>query len=138
MSTKNRLQGLLQDFTSKYELPCKPDENELWSDVGLPDGNDLVFVGFAFAKNEDSYDYMAALGSVTDEQKLALSIAIMQGEPIRGITERIDESGKYIVLGGRDGLSTLADADVMKGMMDDLARVAEANEQYRNYRTTLE
>ena len=129
MPIENRLLDILKEFAEKFELPFKPDPSQPWADIGFSDDSDLNFVGFAFDPDENYYEFVSAIGTAPSESILEFSNAILTSEPIRGITERIDETGKIIVVGGRDGLKSLSNVEIMNGIMDDLARVAESKDQ---------
>ena len=50
---------------------------------------------------------------------------------IRGITERLGADGKYSIFGSRDGLANLPDVDIQKFYMDDVSKVTEAFDQFK-------
>jgi hypothetical protein len=129
MTAENRLKNLIIQFAQNFELPCKPDPNQPWVDIGFSDDNDLNFVGFAFDPDEDFYEFVSAVGTAPLVCIPQLSNALLMSDPIRGITERIDESGKIVVIGGKDSLKSLTDTEIMSSFIDDLARVAQSKEQ---------
>lgn len=130
---RNRLATLLQDFGEKYELPQKLDSDDLGADLGIPDGNQTIFVSYSFDASEDSYEFGAALGKVEENEKYKFSWEVLNSEPIRGITERIDAEGKYLITGSRDGLTELSDAEIQKRYLDDVSRITEANQQFKGF-----
>ena len=133
----NRLASLFTDFTGKFELPSKVDSDGLGADLGIPDGRKVISASYAFDQSEDSYEYGAVLGQVEKSHSSAFSASVMTSEPIRGITERIDDQGRYYVVGSRDGLKSRSDAEVQKGYMDDVSRIARSNDQYKGLKRRL-
>ena len=132
MSKKaNRLSSLFDDLKNKFEFDGKIDSDGLGAEIGIPDHEKTIFVSYAFDPSQDSYEFGTALGQIDEEHILAVASEVMFSQPIRGITERIDDQGRFIVTGSRDGLQNLPDIDVQKGYMDDVSRISESNEQFK-------
>jgi hypothetical protein len=128
----NRLASVFADFANRFELPHKVDRDGLGADLGIPDGDRTVFAGYAFAPSEDSYDFGAVLGQVDKSNMPAFSSELLSSEPIRGITERIDDRGRIFVVGNRDGLQSRSDVDIQKGYMDDVSRISKSSDQFKS------
>lgn len=127
----NRLASLFADFADKFELPNRIDPDGLGADLGIPHRDKTIFVGYAFDPSEDSYEFGAALGRVDKTHLPRFSSEVLASEPIRGITERVDEQGRFLVMGSRDGLRGRSDADIQKGYMDDVSRISKSYDQFR-------
>jgi hypothetical protein len=127
----NRLASLLTDFSDKFELPSRIDPDGLGADLGIPHRDKTIFAGYAFDPSEDSYEFGAALGQVDRTHISRFSSEVLTSEPIRGITERVDGQGRFLVLGSRDGLGNQSDADIQRGYMDDVSRISKSYDQFR-------
>lgn len=129
---RNRLASLFESFGNKYELPLNVDQDDLGGELGIHDGNQTIFTSYSFDPSEDSYEFGAALGQIKDEDLRPVSWEVMHSAPIRGITERIDDQGRYLITGSRDGLRELSDADIQRRYLDDVSRIAESNDQFKD------
>ena len=129
MNKKNRLEKLLGETARKFELPYKQEADGLGGNVGLPKKDKLIYVGYSFDTNEDSYEFGAALKKVDGAIEQEIAHDIMKSPPVRGTTERIDERGRILTLGSRDGLNKQPDNEIQKFYMDDWAKVAEIDDQ---------
>ena len=132
----NRPAFLLGSFANNFELPYKPDEDSLGADLGIPYKGKTITAGYAFDGSEDSYGYVAAVGQVQPSQIPDVAARICTSEPIRGVTERITPAGKHVVLGSRDNLNALTDAQVENCYMDDVSRITRAFDQFNELKKT--
>lgn len=129
---QNRLASLFQDFTDKFELPRRIDPDGLGADLGIPDRDKMISAGYVFHPSGDSYEFGAPLDQVSKSDIPRFTSELLTSRPIRGITERIDDRGRVLVMGSRDGLTSRADADIVKGYMDDVARISASSDQVRD------
>jgi hypothetical protein len=127
---RNRIAFLLEDMASKFELPYKTDADTLGLSLGLPAKDKMIIVNYVLDEAEDSYVFGAALGQIDESNLPKISKKLATSEPIMGITERIEEHGKFIVMGSRDNLRRLSDTDIERTFMDDLARIAKVYDQF--------
>lgn len=128
---QNRLSFLFGEMANSYELPHTIDHDNLGAEIGVPVSSGMVFVNYVFDESEEYYDFGAALLNLRSQDVASFSEKILRSEAIPGITERITEEDKLYVSGTRNGLSGWGNEDVKYGYMDDLARIAEAYEQYK-------
>lgn len=126
----NRLASLFADFADKFELPSTLDPDGLGADLAIPHRDKTIFASYAFDPSEDSYEFGAALGKVDKTDLPSISSQVLTSESIRGITERVDDQGRLLVLGGRDGLGSHSDAEIRRGFMDDVSRIAKSYDKY--------
>jgi hypothetical protein len=134
---KSRLASLFALLAEQYELPYTIDPDGLGVDVGIPSGDEMLFVVYTFDKSDDGYEFGSALGKVNESDIQELAVRILQSDSVPGITERLDDENRIVVLGGRNNLHALSDTDLQKGYMDDLARIAEIHERLKDFSDLL-
>jgi hypothetical protein len=130
---KNRLTSLFGNFADKFELPHKPDLDGRGADLGIPYDNKTITVGYNFDPSEDSYEFGAALGKVDPPNIPTIANEVVTSASVRGITERINHDGKFVILGSRDSLTHIPDGEIQRGFMDDVSRVTEAYDQFKGF-----
>lgn len=128
---QNRLARLLKKVADEHELTCKIDNDGLGGEVIVPVKGGYAFANYTFDEKEDWYDFGAVIKPLDGKTLEDASYKVLTSPPIRGLTERIDNSGRLSVNSGRDNLVALADLDIETGYMEDMARIAEAFDQYR-------
>lgn len=135
MPKKNRLANLIQDFAKEFELNHKVDNDKCGALLGVPESGKLIHTKYTFDESQDGYVFGAALAHVEPSEASDIARKILTSEPIRGLTERIIQD-RLVVLGSRDNLNNLSDADVQRGFMDDAARVSEYHKRLKGFLNT--
>ena len=130
----SRLAEILTDFAKSFELPHKLDPDENSVDLGIPFENRLIFASYSFDASEDSYEFGAALGKVNEVDIPIMAEKLILSRPIRGITERLDQKGKLIVFGSRDGLNRMSDSELQSAFLDDLSRITRSSDHFEKLR----
>jgi hypothetical protein len=55
-------------------MKFKPDDNGLGADVGIPNKNELIFLGCSFDEDDDGYEFGAAVGQLKPSEVGGLRI----------------------------------------------------------------
>lgn len=132
MANKNRLPSILSDFAKRFELPHKMDKDGLGAELGIPYDDKTINASYSFDESGDGYEFVAGIGKIDLDKKDQFASRVMQSEPVRGITERITQDGKYVALGSRTGLKNQAAGEIQRGLSDDVFRVTSVYDKFKS------
>ena len=117
----NRLAVLWHEFALEFRLFQRMDAESIGGDLIIP-ASKSINVKYDFDESEKSYVFGASLRGLPENNLSDYALAILQSDPLIGLTERFI-NGKLVVLGGRNGLDNVADKQIINYFMDDVARI---------------
>ena len=127
-SKPHRLLNLLVEFAGNFEFKVMPSYDKKSARLLVSiDGWELD-IRYQFSQ-EDSYEFVTPLDSVSNEDLADIASSILVNNPVIGITERIVD-GRLVILGGRGNLDWLSDARVMRLYQDDISRLSDYVRSY--------
>jgi len=119
----NRIASTFERFAINYEFQHSVDSDRQGAEIGVPESGKLIHARYRFDPSENGYEWAANIGQVSRSEKGRVSSNVMSSKPVRGITERI-VGDRLVIMGSRDALKNLSDAEIQRGLMDDVSRIS--------------
>ena len=117
----NRLARLWDEFALRFELMHKMYADGSGGELIIPESRSIN-AKYHVHESQKSYTFGASLRGLPDEGLAEYALEILNSEPVIGLVERFID-GKFVVLGGRNGLENISDAELIRYYMDDVARI---------------
>lgn len=138
MKGKNRLSSIFTEFVKNNEFAHRVDESDQKAQLEIPITNErVILANYVFDSSGGSYEFEVELGKVSVNDIETITSKILRSNPTEGITERITEGGKYLVLGNRNKLENLSDAEIQRVFIEDVSLLTKRfNERFAGDSTT--